>query len=116
MKRNNKSWIRQLSESYVRQTLNESDLHQVIDDEHSRLVPEHKGQVKAYLDAIVAQTGKPLDHEDAIGHVMDKFVDGNADWQNAAAETGGSVGDYSRFGGEEIYMRHLMANTAPRRS
>ena len=116
MKQNNKSWIRQLSESYVRQTLNESDLHQVIDDEHSRLVPEHKGKVKAHLDAIVAQTGKPLDHEDAIAYVMDRFVDGNVDWQNAAGRTVGSPGDYSRFGGEERYMRHLMADTAPRGS
>ena len=115
MKKSNKSWIRQLSESYVRQALNESDLHQDIDDEHARMVPEHKGLVKAHLDAIVAKTGKPLDHEDAIGHVMDKFVDGNVDWQNAAAETVGSVGDYSRFGGEERYMRALMADTAPRK-
>lgn len=115
MKKNNKSWIHQLSEAYVRQTLNEGDLHQIIDDEHSRLVPEHKGQVKAHLDAIVAKTGKPLDHEDAIGHVMDKFVDGNVEWQNAVADTRGAAGDYSGYGSEERYMRNLMADTAPRK-
>jgi hypothetical protein len=113
MKKNNKSWIRQLSESYIRQTLNEeSDLHQVIDDEHSRLVPEHKGQVKAHLDAIVAKTGQPLSHEDAIGHVIDRFVDGNMEWQNAVADRRGGVGDYSGYGTEARYMRDLMNNTS----
>ena len=91
------------------------DLHQDIDDAHSRLVPEHKGLVKAHLDAIVARTGKPLDNEDAIDHVMNKFVVDNPAWQNAAGDTVGSVGDYSHFHGDELYREHLTANTRPRR-
>lgn len=96
-------------------------LHELIDDHHSRLVPAHSGEVKAHLDAIVARTGKPLDYRTAISHVMDKFVDGNATWQKAAAGTAGAADaslaqrwrgpDFSRGNGEDLYMNHLLKNT-----
>ena len=111
MKNNNKSWIRQLSESYIRQALNENDMHQIIDAAHARTVPAHKGQVKAFLDAHVTKTGNPLDHEGAVQLVVDRFVDGNRDWEAAVGETGGqAVGDYSDYNAER-YMNNLLKNT-----
>jgi hypothetical protein len=111
MKKNNKSWVRQLSESYIRQALNENDMHQNIDDEHARTVPEHAGKVKAFLDAHVAKTGNPLDHEGAVQLVVDRFVEGNPDWEAAAGRSGGDqVGDY--FPNDiEGYMNSLLKST-----
>jgi len=86
MKNNNKSWIRQLSESYIRQALNENDMHQDIDDFHARHVPAHKGQVKAFLDDHVARTGNPLDPYAAAAIVASRFVDRNQDWEDAVGE------------------------------
>lgn len=122
-KNNNKSWVRQLSESYIRQNLNEivtgnyfnygrnNNLHQDIDDAHARTVPEHAGKVKAFLDAHVAKTGTPLDHEDAVQLVVDRFVDGNPDWEAAAGRSAGNqVGDY--FPNDiEGYMNSLLRST-----
>jgi hypothetical protein len=111
MKKNNKSWVRQLSESYIRQALNENDMHQTIDDAHARTVPEHAGKVKAFLDAHVAKTGKPLDHEGAVGLVVDRFVDGNPDWEAAAGgSVGNQAGDYFP-NNIDLYMNHLLDDT-----
>ena len=70
MKRNNKSWIRQLSESYIRQTLNESNLHQIIDDRHAEYAPEDKGRIKRILDDHAAKHGPFGSMDDAIDHLL----------------------------------------------
>jgi hypothetical protein len=110
IKKNNKSWIRQLSESYIRQALNENDMHQDIDDFHARHVPAHKGQVKAFLDDHVKRTGNPLDPYTAAAIVASRFVDRNKDWQDAVGEdptlgywhTGGAGAYYDNMAKEAI--------------
>ena len=110
MKNNNKSWIRQLSESYIRQALNENDMHQDIDDFHARHVPAHKGQVKAFLDDHVARTGNPLDPYAAAAIVASRFVDRNQDWEDAVGKdptlgywhTGGAGAYYDNMAREAI--------------
>jgi hypothetical protein len=101
MKKNNKSWIRQLSESYIRQALNENDMHQDIDDFHALHVPAHKGQVKAFLDDHVERTGNPLDPYNAAAIVASRFVDRNQDWQDAVGSN--PTWGYSHEGGAGAY-------------
>lgn len=73
MKKSNKSWIRQLSESYIRQALNESDFHQAIDDRHAKFAPEDAGRIKQILDAHVAKHGPFADEEAAVDHIVGNY-------------------------------------------
>ena len=73
MKKSNKSWVRQLSESYIRQALNESDFHQEIDDEHARFAPEDAGRIKQILDAHASKHGPFADKTAAVDHIVNKY-------------------------------------------
>lgn len=92
MKKSNKSWIRQLSESYVRHTLNEqSDNHQKIKDFLMGTLAKqypHKTNPKnfhrpdaeasaAHIAAILDQTGPHTSAESAIAAIRPHAIDGN---------------------------------------
>lgn len=78
MKKNNKSWIRQLSESYIRQTLNENnELHQAADDIFSYRIPKLKGQFKAYLGSHKNNIDTPTE---AVHEIFNHFA-GHDAWE-----------------------------------
>jgi len=74
MKNNNKSWIRQLSESYIRQALNENnDIHAIIDERHADLTRGRStGEVKKILDDAAQKFGPFRSIEAAADHIVSK--------------------------------------------
>ena len=77
MKRNNKSWIRQLSESYIRQALNENeDMHAIIAARHRDLPGTDDAdaqEIKRILDAHAAEHGPFADEADAAEHIVGRY-------------------------------------------
>jgi len=73
-KNNNKSWVRQLSESYIRQALNENeDIHAIIDDRHNDLTRDTtSGKVKKILDDHAQKFGPFRGIEHAAEFIVNK--------------------------------------------
>jgi len=130
MKKNNKSWIRQLSESYVRHTLNEqSDNHQKIKDfllgTLAKQYP-HKTNPKnfnrpdaeasaAHIGKILDETGPHTSAESAIAAIKPHAIEGNyslEDRIDPGEEGGGDVSEHPDYDGivmdnEEDYAYRL---------
>lgn len=120
MKNNNKSWIRQLSESYIRHSLNEnSDTHQKIVDflaDRATQYP-HKIDPKtrrpdkeasaAHIREILNTTGRHTDADSAVAAIRPHAIDGNYSLEDRIYERGDYGGDVSEH---PKYEQIVMAN------
>ena len=91
-KNNNKSWVRQLSESYIRQALNENEqLHQAADDIFSYRMPKLKGQFKAYLGSHKNNIDTPTE---AVHAIFGHFAGHDAWGEYFDQDHGGSIDNW----------------------
>lgn len=115
MKRNNKSWIRQLSESYVRYALNEqSDTHQKIKDffantlakqyphKYNEKTRRHDSAASAeHISSILDATGPHTSAQSAIAAIRPHAIEGNYSLEDRLydryPEIGGDISEHPKY-------------------